>query len=190
MTSLVLASSSPQRRLLLAAAGFEFVVSEPDADERRDGDEEPRDMVERLAVLKARTVHAPGDLVLGVDTTVVGGGIILGKPNDEATAVAMLLGLAGKTHSVLSGWAVLQDGSVLEHGVEESVVTMRPIEVAEAEAYAATGEPLDKAGGYALQGRGGAFVAAIAGSRSNVIGLPLRAVVPALHRAGATPSSS
>jgi septum formation protein len=85
---------------------------------------------------------------------------------------------------------VLQDDRVLERGVAESIVTMRSIEVAAAEAYAGTGEPLDKAGGYALQGRGGAFVADIAGSRSNVIGLPLRAVVPALVRMGAARSTS
>lgn len=190
MASLVLASSSPQRRLLLEAAGFEFVVREPHVDEGRVGAEAPRDMVARLATLKAGTVHPPGNVVLGVDTVVVvDGGAVLGKPGNEATAVEMLLRLAGSTHSVLSGWAVLQDGRPTDHGVAESIVTMRRIEVAEAEAYAVTGEPIDKAGGYALQGRGGAFVAAIAGSRSNVIGLPLRAVVPALRRAGVAPST-
>jgi len=188
--SFVLASSSPRRRRLLKAAGFDFVVFAPDVEEVFLRGETPDEMVRRLAVAKAGAVAAAGALVLGVDTTVVCDGFVLGKPHDESTAVTMLLDLAGRSHTVLSGWALLRDGVVLDAGVEESTVTMRPIEASEARAYAATGEPLDKAGAYALQGRGGEFVVDVSGPRSNVIGLPLRAVVDALRRAGVKPSAS
>lgn len=190
MPQFVLASSSPRRRRLLEAAGYDFVAIAPGVDEASLRGESPSEMVGRLAALKAAAAGETGDLVVGVDTTVVCDGVVLGKPHDEETAVAMLLDLAGRTHTVLSGWAILRDGAVLDAGVVESTVTMRAIEPAEARAYAATGEPLDKAGAYALQGRGGEFVLGVSGPRSNVIGLPLRAVVDALRRAGVEPSAA
>jgi septum formation protein len=184
---LVLASSSPRRRLLLAAAGFTFEVQTPTVDETPLPDEEPDRMVVRLARAKALGATTdPGMVVLSADTTVVLDGSILGKPVDAAEASSMLRAIAGRTHLVLSGWAVVRDGEVLEDGFDTSLVAMRPVGKDEADAYAASGEPLDKAGSYALQGDGARFVASVAGSRSNVIGLPLKAVVAALERAGIT----
>lgn len=184
MAALVLASSSPRRRLLLSAAGFTFDVVPPSTDERPIDGETPAEMVLRLAVDKAGAVEGPGSVVLAADTTVVLDGRAVGKPRDADHAVTTLLSLAGRTHSVLSGWAIVRDGTILDRGVEESRVTIRPIDEHEAEAYAATGEPLDKAGAYALQGRGREFVTAVSGPRSNVLGLPLPPIVAALRRVG------
>ncbi len=142
-------------------------------------------MVVRLARDKALAVGADsGTVVLGADTTVVLDGLILGKPADEAGAAEMLLSIAGRTHVVISGWALVLDGRVIEDGFETTLVSMRKVEPEEAADYAASGEPLDKAGAYALQGAGARFVGGVAGSRSNVVGLPLRPVIAALRRAG------
>ncbi len=142
-------------------------------------------MVVRLAREKALAVGADSEaVVLGADTTVVLDGLILGKPTDEAGAAEMLLSIAGRTHVVISGWALVQGGRVIEDGFETTLVSMRKIEPEEAADYAASGEPLDKAGAYALQGAGARFVDGVAGSRSNVVGLPLRPVIAALRRAG------
>ncbi|MEN8114142.1 MAG: Maf family protein [Actinomycetota bacterium] len=187
---LILASSSPRRRLLLSSAGFEFVVNAPDIPEEAREGEEPDRMVTRLAREKSLAVTAePGDVVLAADTTVVLDGAVLGKPTDESEAVQMLLSIAGRTHVVLTGWALSRDGTIVEEGFESSLVSMRAVERSEAEAYAASGEPLDKAGAYALQGEGARFVTGVAGPRSNVIGLPLRTIAAALRRAGQEPRS-
>ena len=141
---------------------------------------------QRLALLKARSVseHAePGTCVLAADTLVVLDGCVIGKPRDEADAASMLLRLAGRGHRVLTGFALLVPGSERAAvGLEESSVQMRAVTPEEARAYAASGEPLDKAGAYAVQGEGGRFVRSVTGSRSNVIGLPLEVVVPQLER--------
>jgi len=187
---LILASSSPRRRLLLSVAGFAFDVATPDVDESIMPGEEPDRMVVRLSRDKALATPAPGGtVVLAADTTVVLDGEILGKPVDEAEAVTMLLSIAGRTHVVLTGWALARDGVVVEDGFDSSLVVVRPVDETEARAYAASGEPLDKAGAYALQGEGARFVGSVAGSRSNVIGLPLKPVVSALRRAGIEPSA-
>ena len=142
-------------------------------------------MVVRLAGEKALAVAGgDGAIVLGADTTVVLDGEILGKPESEADASGMLLSIAGRTHVVLTGWAVARDAVVIEYGFDSSLVSMHPVTKEEAEAYAKSGEPLDKAGAYALQGEGARFVSGVAGSRSNVIGLPLKPIVAALRRAG------
>jgi septum formation protein len=185
---LILASGSPRRRMLLREAGFAFRIVVPDVDESTAPGELPEDVVARLALDKARAAlakTAPGERVLAADTVVAIDGEILGKPRDPAHAVQMLLQLAGRTHRVFTGFALLaRDPALEEHGVEESHVTFRPIGADEAEAYVATGEPLDKAGAYAAQGRGAGFIARIQGSRSNVIGLPMERVVPILERWG------
>ena len=190
--SLVLASSSPRRRLLLSLAGFEFEVAEPGVDETRLEAERPEDYVCLIALLKARAVAAAqpaGALVLGCDTTVVLDDAVLGKPTDERHAAAMLLALAGKTHVVYTGYAlIVAGGDDEEAGVDATRVTMRSMSPAEAAAYAATGEPLDKAGGYALQGKGNGFVERVDGLRSTVIGLPLEKVVDLLIRNGVVPT--
>lgn len=185
MANLILASSSPRRHLLLSAAGFQFEVQSPDVDETVMDAEDPDRMVVRLARAKALAIAADDEtVVLGADTTVVLDQVILGKPDDEQGAVEMLLSIAGRTHLVVTGWALAQSGAIVEDGFETTLVSMHEVERGDAEAYAASGEPLDKAGSYALQGNGSRFVSGLAGSRSNVVGLPLKPVVAALRRAG------
>jgi len=185
MANLILASSSPRRHLLLSAAGYQFDVKSPDVDETVLDAEDPDRMVVRLARAKALAVAAGDDtVVLGADTTVVLDQAILGKPDDEQGAVDMLLSIAGRTHLVITGWALARSGAIVEDGFETTLVSMHAVERNRAEEYAASGEPLDKAGAYALQGNGSRFVSGLAGSRSNVVGLPLQPVVSALRRAG------
>ena len=188
---LVLASRSPRRRDLLRSHGFEFRVSPPDVDESARPGESPEDLARRLALEKARAValREPGEAcVLGSDTLVVINAEVLGKPRDIEHAVEMLLRIAGRTHRVVSGYAALVEaGGRVEAGVETSRVTLRGIEPEEARRYAEGGEPLDKAGAYALQGEGGRFVTQVRGSRSNVIGLPMERVVPLLDSLGVRP---
>ena len=188
---LVLASSSPRRYDLLSSEGFEFLVAEPNVDESAPASELPERTAARLALTKARSVAervGPESCVLAADTIVVVDDHVMGKPRDEKEAIHMLLRLAGRTHRVITGYVALLDGSPAESGVEVSRVRMRAVTSEEARAYAATGEPLDKAGAYAVQGVGGRFVEHIDGSRSNVIGLPLEVVVPALRRLGVDPT--
>ena len=186
--TLVLASGSPRRRTLLALAGYEFRVQIPDVDESPLPNEAPEAMVLRLAIDKATAVSfAAGSeaCVLACDTTVVRDGVALGKPSSLDDAARMLLSLAGRSHEVVTGYAIRaprQDH--IERGTVTTIVTMRPIAATEAADYAASGEPLDKAGAYALQGEGGRFIERVDGSRSNVIGLPLETVVPLLERYG------
>jgi septum formation protein len=185
---LILASSSPRRRDLLRDARFDFTVRVPDVDETTLPGETAAACTQRLALAKARVVVGEltdGECVLAADTLVVLAEAVLGKPRDAAEAVAMLTSLAGRTHRVLTGYAVLCPGEQLEEfGVAESRVTLRALSRAEIDAYVATGEPLDKAGAYALQGEAGRFVTHIDGSRSNVVGLPLEVVGPLLERCG------
>jgi nucleoside triphosphate pyrophosphatase len=185
---LVLASTSPRRRELLRAAGLDFRVLSPDVDEAPLGDESPEHTARRLALAKARAVTdevEPEACVLAADTIVVIDGAQLGKPRDAGEAVEMLLRLAGRTHRVLTGFALVVPALALEEsGVVESFVRMHPVERATAEKYAAGGEPLDKAGAYAAQGEGARFIAEIHGSRANVIGLPVEELQPRLARLG------
>lgn len=189
--ALVLASGSPRRRLLLSLAGFDFGVEIPDVDEAMEPGESPQDYVRRIAEEKARTVADrvdPGTLVLGLDTCVTLDERVFGKPDGEEEAVEMLLTLAGRTHVVHTGYALAVAGSDdFERGVDEARVTMREVDREEAEAYAASGEPLDKAGAYALQGRGRGFVSSVDGHRSTVIGLPLDHIVDLLIHHGVFP---
>jgi septum formation protein len=189
--TLILASSSPRRRMLLAQAGYRFRVCAPHVQERTEPGEKPEDAAQRLALEKGRAVAAncqADSCVLAADTIVVLGGEMLGKPRDEPDAVRMLLALSGRTHQVLTGYALLAGGGRELHlGVASSQVRMRTIAEQEAREYAATGESLDKAGGYALQGEAGRFVAAVDGARDNVIGLPLGELAPLLAAHGVTP---
>ena len=131
---------------------------------------------------------APGTFVLGFDTIVVLDGRVYGKPADEAEAAAMLLSLAGRTHVVYTGFCIDTAGeSDSESGVAASRVSMRQVTTDEAADYAASGEPMDKAGAYALQGRGKGFVESVEGQRSTVIGLPLEHVIDLLTRRGIMP---
>ena len=187
---LVLASASPRRRELLARAGVAFEALPAEIDESPREGEPAEALVLRLAREKALAVArkvgpAPPRLVLGSDTVVVLDGDVLGKPRDAAHAEALLARLAGRTHTVLTGVAVAaSDGAALESFVAASRVTMRTASADEIRRYDATGEPLDKAGAYALQGEGRSFVLAVEGSETNVIGLPLDETLALLRSLG------
>ena len=184
MPDLVLASSSPRRALLLSAAGYSITRRIPEIDETPLPDEAPEQTVVRLAREKALSPAEEDTLVLGADTTVVLDGDALGKPTDHDHAMHMLHRLAGRTTGVVTGGAPAVGGGIVADGLEVTLVTMREISNEEVSAYVDSGEALGKAGAYAIQGEGERFVTGIVGSRSNVIGLPLTAVVPALARAG------
>lgn len=173
---LVLASASPRRSELLAQLGVPFRVMAVDIDETPLPGENPRELVQRLARLKAETACRRVDadpLVLGADTVVVLGHTILGKPADAAEAVSMLQRLSGRPHTVYSGLALVRRGFAPRERVVRTRVWMRDIAPDEIDAYLATGEPMGKAGAYAIQGRAAAFVRFLAGSYTNVVGLPL-----------------
>lgn len=173
---LYLASASPRRHELLQQLGVECRVRPANVDETSLPGEAPGDYVRRVAIDKARAVAAstgePAALVLAADTAVVHDREIFGKPTDRADALRMLTALSGSAHEVYSGVAVIRDGDC-RAAVSCSVVRFRPLSQAEAEAYWATGEPADKAGAYAIQGRGAMFVESLEGSYSGVVGLPL-----------------
>lgn len=188
---LYLASQSPRRRELLAQVGLVFAVVEVDVPEVRDPAEVPRAYVERVARAKARAGLAacsadPEAVVLGADTEVVLADRVFGKPRDAADAANMLRTLAGRSHTVIS--AVCCATAVGERvAVVESRVTFAPLDAAAIARYVATGEPLGKAGGYAIQGRAAGFVSHLEGSYSGVVGLPLHATLELLRAAGAVP---
>jgi septum formation protein len=176
---LILASASPRRRDLLDEAGIAFEVIPADIPEERRGDEGPVAFASRLAAEKARAVAervgpAPARRVLAADTIVVLADRILGKPRDAQHAEAMLAELVGRRHEVVTAIAVTRSDSLATDVLAvTSRVHMRAASADELREYVATGESLDKAGGYALQGGGRRFVERVDGSESNVIGLPL-----------------
>jgi len=183
-TSLVLASASPRRRDLLSQLGLRFTVAAADLDETPLPSEAADIYVQRLAREKARAVAArfPNAWVLAADTTVALGPELLGKPRDAAEARQMLGRLSGKTHNVYTGVALAGRASAAT--VVRTGVTFRTLTSGEIDWYVGTGEPLDKAGAYAVQGRGGFLVAAVDGSPTNVIGLPLGETLELLTQAG------
>jgi septum formation protein len=182
---LVLASSSPRRAELLRAAGVPFVVRTAAVDEAQLPGEPPADYVRRLAREKAAAVDAAAsELVLAADTAVVVGDACLGKPADRAEAAAMLRRLAGRSHEVLTGVALLGGGQDMVE-VVTTVVGFAPMTEAEIAWYVATTEPYDKAGGYAVQGLASRYVTIIEGSYSNVVGLPVALVYRWLRARGA-----
>jgi septum formation protein len=178
---LVLASSSPRRRQLLEMLGLTVEVRPPHIVEVRRADESPRDYVERLAREKAAAV--PGNLVLAADTTVVVDSEVLEKPADEADALRMLERLAGRTHEVITAVALRTDGGTRQ-ATDVTRVTFRAADQALLRDYIATGEPMDKAGAYGIQGYGAALVEGIEGDFFGVMGLPLRLVLDLLAQAG------
>ncbi|GIK29009.1 MAG: septum formation protein Maf [Anaerolineae bacterium] len=194
---LILASSSPRRRDLIASLGIPFTVVRPDINEDIRPDESPIAYVERLSREKAAAVAASlgePDVVLAADTIVLaadtagatGDGALLGKPADAAEARAMLRLLREHPHTVHTAFALMRGGGSGPIYAErvETRVTMRPYSDAEIDAYIATGDPFDKAGGYAIQHNGFSPVARIDGCYTNVVGLPLCAVKRALAQAG------
>jgi septum formation protein len=169
---LILASGSPRRLALLEQLGLSPVVRPADIDETPLPDEKPAAHVERLALEKGAAVDAEhGDTVISADTIVTIDGALLGKPRDEAHAATMLRQLSGRPHQVMTGVAVRSRNDTTSF-VETTIVHFAELTDNDIAWYVATGEPADKAGAYALQGRGGAFVTSIEGSYDNVIGLP------------------
>ena len=188
MTKLVLASTSPRRAEVLADAGFTFEVVAARVDESRRTGEQAKAYVRRLAEAKAWAVAggvSPPAIVIAADTVVVMDGEVLGKPASADDAGRMLRRLSGRTHQVLTGLAVLKiPGGAARVEIETTQVTFAPLTEAEIEAYVASGEPLDKAGAYAIQGRGGRFVARVEGCYFNVVGLPLARLYSMLSEMG------
>jgi len=182
---IVLASGSPRRRQLLEMIGLEFRVVPPEVDESLGPAEQAEGYVTRLAREKATTVagRERGAVVLAADTTVVLRGTIFGKPANPEEAAEMLRQLEGRKHQVMTAVAVALDGRV-EHALDVTDVTFRPLTDAQIAAYVATGEPLDKAGAYAIQGKGAALVEGIRGDFFGVMGLPLRLALELLERFG------
>jgi len=173
---LVLASQSPRRSEILRAAGFDFTVRHRVVDETALPGERPEDYVERLAEMKARAVEAgPEDTVLGADTTVVIEGEMLGKPADHNDARRMLRCLAGRRHEVMTG-ICLRRADAVTRDCAVTAVWFTPMSEAEIEGYVASGEPMDKAGGYAIQGLASKFIERIEGCYFNVVGLPVALV--------------
>lgn len=182
---IVLASSSPRRRQLLEMLRLPHRIIVPDVDETMHAGEAPERYVIRLAQAKARAVvpRAPGDIVLAADTTVVLDGDVFAKPEDPADAVRMLGRLQGRTHQVMTAVAVAQ-GDRIEHALDVSSVTFRPATPETLADYVATGEPLDKAGAYAIQGLGALLIERVEGDLFGVMGLPLRLAIDLLGRFG------
>ena len=170
----VLASASPRRRDLLRLIGIPHKIRPADIDETYISGEQPRQHAERLARAKADKVAATESdaLVIGADTIVVVDGNVLGKPGNEADAVRMLSMLSGRSHVVITAVATAYDGRVVS-GVEEVVVAFRDLSREEIESYIATGEPMDKAGAYGIQGFGATIVRRVEGDYFAVMGLPL-----------------
>lgn len=184
MTSVVLASASPRRHELLTRTGVAFVVRAPDIDETPLDGEQPVDYVRRLASEKAVAAGpAPGELIIAADTTVDLDSRILGKPLDDREAAAMLRELSGRTHQVHTGVAVCVTGRELVE-VCTTLVTFVALDESTIDWYVTTGEPMGKAGAYALQGAAAALVSRVDGSVSNVIGLPMHLVLDLSRRIG------
>jgi septum formation protein len=179
-----LASSSPRRREILATLGLDFSIVAADVDESPLAGEAPDDMVLRLAVAKAETVTAgPRDIVIAADTAVVVDELVLGKPVDRDDCLVMLDALGGRSHTVFTGVAV-HCADATHTALSATDVHFRDIGRDEALAYWQSGEPGDKAGGYAVQGLGGVFVERIEGSYSGVVGLPVFETASLLRRVG------
>lgn len=184
---LLLASASPRRAELLERVGYEFEIRAADVDESVLPGEAPAAYAARLAADKADVVWEPGLVVVAADTCVVADSAILGKPVDHIDALRMLRSLSGRTHSVLTAVRVLGPDGTAADLVAAALVTFAATDPEVLAGYVAGGEPMDKAGAYALQGQGAALVESVDGDPTTVIGLPLRATVDALRAVGLPP---
>lgn len=188
---LVLGSGSPRRREMVSALGLPFRILAADIDETRLAGEEPlayleRIVAEKLAAVRVRVAEAPHAAILVADTSVVIDGDVLGKPSDVDDAAVLFSRLVGRSHSVFTRYAlgVPGEGGVARARTVETAVHVRAADLAEVRAYAATGEGLDKAGAYAVQGIGTFFIERVVGSYSNVVGLPACEVLADLRELG------
>ena len=183
--NLVLASASPRRREMLTRVGLDFRVAPAQVDESLLSGESGQDAACRLAVLKSKAIaqeHAQA-VVLAADTLVVLGDWIMGKPQSQSQARDMLRALSGRTHMVVTGFS-LRGPRWAESGFARSMITFRELSAAEVAAYVHSGEPMDKAGAYAVQGQGAALVERVEGSYTNVVGMPLGAILALLLSRG------
>ena len=173
---IILASKSPRRRALLEQMGVrDFRIVTPDIDEHMDRDLPPAELVRQISLEKAQAVAAqadPNTVVIAADTVVALDGVVLGKPADKEEAFRMLSLLSDNRHQVYTGLTVLRGEQVFSQW-EETAVTFRSLTAEEIEAYIATGEPMDKAGAYGIQGYGALFIEGISGDYYNVMGLPV-----------------
>lgn len=172
-----LASASPRRRELIAELGVPFVCASPDVDESVPEGTDPVDAALMIAVRKAETARlmpeSAGRIIVSADTSVVADGRIYGKPSDEADARNMLRALSGRAHQVLTGVSVVLPDGRTGSFCESTEVRFYPLSAEDIDAYIATGEPMDKAGAYGIQGRGKLLVESISGDYFNVVGLPV-----------------
>lgn len=184
---LILASASPRRRELLNTMGIrKFAVRPSSHEESLDPSLEPGKAVEKIALGKARDIASSasrGDVVLAADTLVFLDGEPLGKPRDETDAARMLAALSGREHTVVTGLAVIAGGHVQTRSVS-TAVRFAPLTKEQIDWYISTGEPMDKAGAYGIQGKGGMLIEGIDGDYYNVVGLPVHALAGMLQRAG------
>ncbi|MDO4845116.1 MAG: Maf family protein [Oscillospiraceae bacterium] len=184
--ALILASKSPRRQQLLRQIGLSFTVRVTDADETMDPAKPPQEEVARVSAVKAAAAAAasgPDDIVVAADTIVVVDGTVLGKPASAEDAVRMLRTLSGREHRVMTGLTVQKGSRVVTH-TEITEISFRALSDAEIRAYVATGDPLDKAGSYGVQGAAGSFVDRICGDYFNVMGLPICTLTLILRRFG------
>ena len=185
MKKLILASASPRRKLLLEQIGLDFVIIPSTVEEKID-ETDPEKLVAELALLKASDVARSAEgLVIGADTIVVDGKTVLGKPRSKAEAIAMLQQLSGRQHQVMTGVSVV-DTETEEHWVDVEItrVYFRKLTLEEITWYVNSGEPMDKAGAYAIQEKGALFIQGIEGDYFNIVGLPLLKTTQLLSRAG------
>ena len=185
---LILASNSPRRKELLSMLGYEFVVKASDCDESTDI-AEPAELVKELSLRKAKAVKIGAeDTIIGSDTVVAINGKILGKPKDENDAADMLRILSGKTHTVYTGVTVIQNGTIITDAISCDV-TFKEMTETEISNYIKTNEPMDKAGAYAVQGKGSAFVEKLNGDYFAVVGFPCCFVNTVLNKLGIFPKN-
>ena len=184
--SIILASASPRRQQLLRQMGLTFTVEVANVEEKISPRDQPRNAVKRLSAQKAFAVaaaHSADDIIIAADTIVSLDGRILGKPTNAAEAKRMLRMLSGKTHHVLTAFTVIQ-GDRNHTRIDDAAVQFRDLTDKEIADYVATGEPLDKAGSYGVQGEGSRLIAAIHGDYYTVMGLPIGHLASILHRFG------
>lgn len=184
--SLILASASPRRKELLQRMGLEFRVCLAQHDETMDPQKDPAREVQRVSLLKAeavRTLCREEDVIIAADTVVVCEGLVMGKPASQEEAVAMLSRLSGREHQVITGLSVLQ-GERAESVSVTTTLRFRPLHEEEIRAYVATGEPMDKAGAYGIQGMASVFVEGLYGDYYNVMGLPVCTLTTILRSFG------
>jgi septum formation protein len=183
---IVLASSSPRRKELLLALGLEFEVMHPSSHEMASGNETPEAFALRVSREKATSVSRDlgnGFIVIGADTIVAVDGEMLGKPGDPDEASSMLRKLSGKEHHVYTAFSIVRPkNEILHTEVVDTRVRVKPLAASEIEGYIKTGEPMDKAGAYGIQGIGSFIVSGIEGSYSNVVGLPVDELLGALKK--------